>query len=877
LDAETRQRYHRGMDRDRWRVLEPLLDRALDLSIEDRASWLRDLRLESPALADDLAALLSREEIADERGFLIEPVEVSLAGLVLGAYTLAHELGHGGMGSVWLARRTDGRFEGLAAVKLLNFARLGLGGQARFRREGSVLARLTHPGIARLLDAGVSPNGQPYLVLEYVDGKPIDAYADAGNLTTAQRLALVLQVLGAVGHAHANLIVHRDIKPSNIMVTADGTVKLLDFGIAKLLDAKGQTIDGSRVLTPEYAAPEQATGGAITTATDVYAIGVLLYVLLSGRHPTADGCDSPIEVLRALHERQPTMLPLGDLGTIVDTALRKDPRERYQTAAAFADDLRRYLDQEPISARRSSFAYRTRKFVQRHRAGVIAAAGTAGALVAATVFSVAQMQNAQRQRDAAVFASQRATAQIEFQTLVMSQMGDTPLTMRQIVDRARAVLEQQYAGGDPRILASILMQLSDRYGDLGDDKVRSALLARAESIATVDQLAEVRCRQADYLRTRYSEDEAWRIFVATESLLRAHPDPEAHAFCLAMRGSLLSEWTHGSAQAAADDVRRAIQIRDSLGERSDAFYIGLLSSLGGALGEAHHYREAIDAFHRAGAILDSTGRGTTMMAAVNEHDMAVSLTSLGETLEAERVFHDVLIRAGRTDPTGRLPSQPLIHYAQAAMSQGDLDSAIKYFALLDSQAAADTDRYWQGRALFGLAEAQLRRGAIDRARRTMARFLSLHAHPDLRNVDDEIPDYRVLDGRLSFVTGHRADARRHVADALRAAGYFDGKRMWIFRSSLILAGEISLAAGEPKDALRYAADARAVSSKDSLSDTANAFVGEARLVEAKALAAQGDTAGTRTTLSLALRELRAGAGPNHPRTREAEQLLAGVR
>jgi eukaryotic-like serine/threonine-protein kinase len=865
------------MDRDRWRVLEPLLDQALDLSVEEREEWLRDLRHASPELAEELATLLSIEELADESGFLTETIEVALAGLVLGSYTLAHEIGHGGMGSVWLARRTDGRFEGVAAVKLLNLERLGPGGQARFRREGSVLARLTHPGIGRLLDAGVSPTGQPYLVLEYIDGQPIDAYAAATNLTIAQRVELVLQVLGAVGHAHANLIVHRDIKPSNIMVTADGTVKLLDFGIAKLLDAKGVTIDGSHVLTPEFAAPEQVTGDSITTATDVYAIGVLLYLLLSGRHPTTEGCDSPIETLRALHERQPALLPLGDLGTIVDTALRKDPRERYQTAAAFADDLRRYLGQEPISARRSSLGYRARKFVRRHRAGVMAAAGTALGLVAATVFSIAQMQNARRQRDDAVFANQRAKAQIEFQSLVMSQLGDTPLTMHQIVDRARAVLERQYVGGDPRILATILMQLSDRYADLGDDKVRGALLARAESIATVDQLAEVRCRQADIRRAREYFDDAWRIFVAAESLLRAHPDPEAHAFCLALRADLLTEWTHGNAQTAADDVRRAIQIRNSLGERSDAFYVQLLSSLGGALGEAHRYREAIDAYHRASAVLDSSGRGTTMMAAENEHDMAITLTSLGETAEAERAFHDALVRAARSDPTGRIPSQPLIHYAQAAMYQGDLDSAIKYFALLAAQSAADTDRYWQGRALFGLAEAQLQRGAIDDARRTMARFRPLSANPDLAKTDDEITDYRMLDGRLAFARGDRADARRHVADALRAAGYFDGKRWWIFRSALLFAGEVSLASGEPKDALRYAADARAVSSRDSLTDATNAFVGEARLVEARAMLAQGDTAGARTALSLSVRALRAGAGPGHRRTREAEQLLAAVR
>jgi serine/threonine-protein kinase len=863
------------MDHDRWRALEPLLDRVLDLSDEERDTWLSDLRQSSPGLADEIVSFLSGEADADRSGFLTEPLDITLEGLVLGSYTLARELGHGGMGSVWLARRTDGRFEGLAAVKLLNLARLSPSGQARFRREGSVLARLTHPGIARLLDAGVSPAGQPYLVLEYVDGQPIDAYATSHDLTMAQRLELVLQVLGAIGHAHANLIVHRDLKPSNILVTADGTVKLLDFGIAKLLNAKGVTIEGSRVLTPEYAAPEQATGDAVTTATDVYAVGVLLYGLLSGRHPTAEGCETPIDMLRALHERQPTPLPLGDVGTIVDKALRKDPRERYQTAAAFADDLRHYLRQEPISARRSSLGYRARKFVRRNRAAVAAAGATALALIAATVFSIAQMQNARRQRDAAVFASQRADAQIEFQSLLMSQLGDTPLTMREIVDRSRAVLERQYAG-DPRILTTILLQLSDRYSDLGDDKVRGALLARAESIATADQMAEVRCRQVDLLRSRGRYDDAWRVTTAADSLLRVRPDPEARALCLAMRGNLLTEWTHGRADAAADDVRLAIQIRDSLGKRSDAFYIDLLSSLAGTLDEAHQYRQAIDAYHRASAVLDSSGRGTTMTAAINEHDMAITLIRLGETAEAERALHDVLVRIRRSDPTGRLPSQPLIHYAHTAMVQGDLDSAIKYFAMLATQATADTDRYWQGRALFGLAEAQFQRGAIDDARRTMARFLPLSASPNLTKTDDEITDYRLLDGRLAFATGHRAEAQQHVTDALRSVGYFDGKRRGIFYSSLIFAGELAVDAGQTADALRYAADARTLVTRDSLTETGSAFVGEARLVEARALLARGDTAAARTAISRAVTALKSGAGEQHPLTKEASALQQRV-
>ena len=220
----------------------------------------------------------------------------ALAGVQVGAYRLVEPIGQGGMGSVWLAERSDGRFQGRAAVKLLNAALVGHAGEERFAREGNILARLAHPQIAHLIDAGVSPVGQPYLVLEHVDGEEIDRYCNSRQLGVDARVRLFLDVLAPVAHAHANLVVHRDLKPSNVLVTADGRVKLLDFGIAKLLEPDGGTgeatlltREGASVLTPAYAAPEQVTGAPVTTATDVYALGVLLYVLLTGRHPAGHG------------------------------------------------------------------------------------------------------------------------------------------------------------------------------------------------------------------------------------------------------------------------------------------------------------------------------------------------------------------------------------------------------------------------------------------------------------------------------------------------------------------------------------------------------------------------------------------------------------
>ncbi len=238
------------MNDDRWRALEPHLDRALDLTESERRAWLEDLRAQDPRLASDLERLLAFHDATSPDAFLegalpTRPPSASLAGRTLGAYKLIEPIGQGGMGSVWLAERSDGRFEGRVAVKLLNASLVGRAGEERFRREGSILARLTHPHIARLLDAGVSDWGQPYLVLEYVDGEPIDRYGASRGVEA--RLRLFLDVASAVSLAHANLVVHRDIKPSNVLVTRDGNVRLLDFGIAKLIE--GGAGDGAGIDT----------------------------------------------------------------------------------------------------------------------------------------------------------------------------------------------------------------------------------------------------------------------------------------------------------------------------------------------------------------------------------------------------------------------------------------------------------------------------------------------------------------------------------------------------------------------------------------------------------------------------------------------------
>jgi serine/threonine-protein kinase len=400
---------------DQWEEVSPYLDQALTLSESERAAWLASLRVQNRELADRIEALLAEHQALAGEGFLdrapLPPAaEPKLAGQTIGAYTLISPVGFGGMGTVWLADRSDGRFQRRAAVKFLNLAVAGRSGEERFKREGSILARLEHPNIAGLIDAGVSAEERPYLILEYVEGEHIDQYCDERRLDVSARLRLFLDVIAAVAHAHANLIVHRDLKPSNVLVRKDGEVKLLDFGIAKLLETQQQpastmlTQEGGGALTPAYAAPEQVKGEPVTTATDVYALGVLLHVLLTGQHPAGAATRSPAELVKAIVETEPppashALNPAkdaesanviaanrattpdklaralrGDLDTIIAKALKKNPQERYPSVTAFADDLRRYLAHEPISARPDTFVYRTRKFLRRHWLPVAAAA-----------------------------------------------------------------------------------------------------------------------------------------------------------------------------------------------------------------------------------------------------------------------------------------------------------------------------------------------------------------------------------------------------------------------------------------------------------------------------------------------------------------------
>ncbi len=427
-----------AIDPATWAALDALLDEALDQPPEAREAWLAGLGGERAALATRLRALLARAGDPGLPGTLPRLGTLTATalpadpapdggpgpGALVGPYRLVRPIGEGGMGTVWIAVRDDGLVPRPVALKLPNQARHAAGLAERMARERAILASLEHPHIARLYDAGVAADGQPWLALELVDGRPIDAHVRAAGLDARARVRLWLQVAEAVAHAHGRLVVHRDLKPSNVLVTPDGQARLLDFGIAKLLGdgpetGPALTEAGSRVLTPAYAAPEQLRGEPVGVAVDVYALGVLLFELLAEARPyrPADAsrhaleeailAGEPLRASAAAADPAARRALRGDLDAVLARALRKQPAERYPSAEAFAEDLRRWLAGRPVTAHPDRPGYRLRRFVGRHRLGVAAAAAVATSLAVGLGMVVAEKRRTDEVRE--FFASMKPT------------------------------------------------------------------------------------------------------------------------------------------------------------------------------------------------------------------------------------------------------------------------------------------------------------------------------------------------------------------------------------------------------------------------------------------------------------------------------------
>ncbi len=920
-----------GIEGGTWETLSALLGELLDLNDAQRTARLSHLRRENPALADKVAELLAHHQAAQLEQFLDGAVVdhsglADLAGRAFGGYTLVRSLGQGGMGSVWLARRSDGRYEGYAALKLLNLGSLGTHGTERLRHEANALAKLSHPNITHIIDAGVLA-GQPYLVLEYVEGDPIDQWCDIQRLGVEARLRLFLQVLAAVSHAHGRLILHRDLKPSNILVTRDGTAKLLDFGIAKLLEGDGQTAApseltrmGGAAMTPEYAAPEQLLHAEVTTATDVYALGVLLYVLLVGKHPTASPTGTPIDQMQALVETEPerpsdaatggyaevaklrgtsaqqlSRVLRGDLDNIVAKALKKEPSERYATADAFASDLQHYLNHEPVSARADSRMYRMGKFVRRHRVGVAAVSLIALVLVAGIsgttwqavearrqrAEATAQARESARQRDVARFEAQRAEASSEFMSLMLEEVGPggQPLTPIELVDRGVQLLDRRY-GEDPQFAARMLLQMARRYMDLGSTEKQSQVLARALKIAQTqsnpDLLADVECTivRTEIDVSRYDSAEQHMQSARAALARTSQPDLITQIDCLRAEAELAE---------ARHDMDAAIQhLRNAQGllEVSDATrglpYHAVLTDLGGIYFRTSRFREAMELNARTAAALDRNGRGGTVGRVTVAMNGASILLRLGEVLSAEAASADALRRSQRLNEDKPVMPAYVVSYciilnrlARTADSIPRLRQASQ-----ELQAAGNTN--WVLSANYHLARALMLTGNHDESLQLLDEVRRAWIQNPTAN-KDRLADLARTLAEIDLARGRLNEAREQIDSSLQQFGYPAAKPPLNLTAALATAARIYSGLGQHAEAENFANAALRISEGLARAPSQSADVGDALLALATVHRAQAKANEARAEVTRALEALTNGVGRDHPATREAIALETALK
>jgi eukaryotic-like serine/threonine-protein kinase len=906
------------LSHDRWQALSPHLDEALGMTDEDRSIWLSSLRTQNPSLVGQLEMLLGEHRALAEKGFLekgfVRFEGPGLAGQTLGVYTLISQIGQGGMGSVWLGERNDGRFERKVAVKFLNIALMGKGGEERFKREGLILGRLAHPHIAELIDAGVSHAGQPYLVLEHVEGDHIDRYCDQHKLDVEARIRLFLDVLQAVARAHANLIVHRDLKPSNVLVRNDGQAKLLDFGIAKLLEVEGQggeatlTVEGGRAMTPECAAPEQLRGGAITTATDVYALGVLLYVLLTGQHPAGLGPHTAADLVKAIVDAEPirpseavapnsgnlkvaihnasrrgttayklSRLLRGDLDTIVVKALKKEPSERYPSVTAMADDLRRYLKNEPISARPDTLAYRAAKFVRRNRMALALATLAIVATAAGIVGTLVQARTARAQRDFAfrqLLRSQEHDAFLEFLLSDAAPSGK-PFTANELLARGERIMERQHSA-DPSRRADLMIWIGADY--LAQDQSASARRVLEQAYALTRSLSDpsiraaASCRLADALSVDVDLPRAESLF--QEGLRELTDDPRFaldRVNCL-RTGSVVAK-QRGDTQ---EGIARALAARRVLRASpfaTDEEEMRTSLDVADAYSDAGQDREAISEFEHTANLLSALGRNETETAVVLFSNWGLELDQVGRPLEAENIYRRVIeINRDNQTEDAVFPTV-LINYARILRELNRLDEASDYA----ERGYAKAQRV--GHEL-SVNQALLERARIYLAGHELARASAMLTEVDPR-LRQSLPQghyaFASLAAERAMIASENGDVPAALQLVNQAVGIVEaaiqsgGEGAFYLPALLTRRSAIELQAGQADPAVADATRAARLQSA-AQPGTFSSKLGYAYLALGRALQAQGKSEEAHSAFRSAVQHLQATLGPDHPDTRNARQL-----
>jgi serine/threonine protein kinase len=880
----------------RWQRLSEFLDEALELTDPvERARWLASLEQQDADMAAQVARMLAAQSRQGYAEFLATPLATpdplpaigSLAGRTVGPYVLEAEIGRGGMGSVWRARRADGRVSGLVAIKLLHAAWLGRDGEARFRQEGNLLARLDHLNIARLIDAGILDDIYPYLVIEYVDGLPIDEYCERENLGIEARLQLFQATLAAVGHAHSHLIVHRDIKPSNVFVTSGGVIKLLDFGIAKLLDdaddGAALTKTGLRALTPEYAAPEQLLGQAVTTQTDIYALGLVLYLLLTGRNATPQDAQGTAHLVRAIIDEDAARASTavedlgrrraltGDLDNILAKALKKAPEERYSNASAFSDDLRRFLSHEPVTAGPDTVRYRVSKFVRRHRGAVATTALTGMALLLAIVITTTQWFEARHQRDIARVQLQRAAAFGDLVSIVLNESGHAgeALTTGQLLERGEKLVRSEFASSDD-LRSQLLFTLARLYAHVGATDKQRVLYRESYELATrsgdVGLIALSGCAAAAAdAASGLGKDAAQRIDRLLARLPRDAENDEVRAGCLNF-ASTVADFA-GDGTAALADAEQADQLLANSQSGTEWEKVDTMIFLADARRAAGQLGAADQTYARVAAEFQRIGVEDSGFAATLYNNWGILLVNLGLPVRGAQLFD----RERAIDQGYSLNDAfSATAYASALVPLGRAADAREILQAALNRAIQIGNHRSAAMVQMGLARVNSELGDLDRSDRFLAEL-----EPVLR---DMLPPGHEAFGALHQIKSQnfakRSDYIAALNEATLALGIFSAHPGLMYRAAAVhesMAG-ILLAMKNLPQARAEVLQARNTFEAAFGPGAKSYYLGRTWLTEAKIDEVNGERQNARSAAEAAYQHFVASVGETHPLTEEAKAL-----
>ena len=855
---------------DRWERLDELFYAASEMDPAERTLFVASNCGEDVALRAELEALLRASEYT--HGFLEKPLSdaarlvvagADQAGQLIGRYRLIRELGEGGMGRVYLAVRADEHYQQQVAIKIMH------GGLApsntmllRFRTERQILANLQHPNIARLLDGGVTEAGLPYLVMEYVNGVPIHKYCEGRSIE--ERLKLFRTVCGAVEYAHANLVVHRDIKPLNILVTADGTPKLLDFGIAKLLDPNfagtppGQrTYATDRLMTPEYASPEQILGEPITTATDVYALGTLLYELLSGAQPFAAQKLSPLAFARFITEVDPEPPSVaaarsahipgvdarrmrGDLDNVVRTAMRKEPARRYASVAQFSADVEAYLEGYPLRAGADSWRYRAGKFLGRHKRGTAVTAAVFALLIGSTIEMAVLARRARREQ---------AVAQQETQFLASVFSASTPeesrgttITARDLLDRGTKRIDRELAG-QPEVQASMLESIAAAYRSVGQYDQALALAQRSYALQTKltggrnEQMAGVLDLVAELYRDKAQYDKAEPLFGKLVDVRRRIDGNQSAAYALTLSNFGECLYNDSKDSEAEPMLREALAIYKRQGPDAGTAVRDYLALV---LERKGNFQEAAQLLRESTEITLRTLGPNHPDYAISLHNLASDLIDLGDLDGAEAKLREALAATersfGKTHPQMGYSlnnlGYVLIEKGRAPAAAPYLQQAVAISLMHNGPNHPRTAAYRSNLTRVLLAE-----GKFDAAEKGFREALGIMTSAHANNTWAAAQMTAYL-GLIYFDRGQYAEAEKLARQAMEIRKKLGGEQSPAYASSLVEIAQDRLFQHDPSGAeplLTKAVQIRRTKYSPHHPDTVAAEVrlGEALLAEKK--------------------------------------------